>query len=96
MLGFRDLAERLIAEHPEHLTVSGGSEVTPLHVAASAGHSDILLLLIEHGADVNGRGISSDTPLHRASLKARLEAGQFLLNRGADIDVQNDYNNTLH
>ncbi|KAF8492428.1 hypothetical protein F5888DRAFT_1949837 [Russula emetica] len=93
-LGFRDLAEHLIAKHPEHVNARGGFEVTPLHVAASAGHSNILLLLIEHGADVNGQGIYGDTPLHRASVKARLEAGQFLLNRGADIDVQNRYNNT--
>jgi Ankyrin repeats (3 copies)/Ankyrin repeats (many copies) len=93
-LGFRDLAEHLIAEHPQHLTIRGGLEVTPLHVAASAGHSDILSLLIEHGADTNGRGRFGDTPLHRASGTGRLEAGQFLLNRGADIDVQNYLNNT--
>jgi ankyrin repeat protein len=94
MLGFRDLAERLIAEHPQHVTVRGGSEVTPLHVAASAGHSDILSLLIEHGADMNDRNQYGDTPLHRASWNARLEAGQFLLNRGADIDVRDNSNNT--
>ena len=90
MLGFRDLAEHLIAEHPEHINARGGFEVTPLHVAVSAGHSGILLLLIEHGADVNGQGIQGFTPLHRASMNARLEAGQLLLNRGADVDVQND------
>jgi Ankyrin repeats (many copies) len=94
MLGFRDLAEHLIAEYPEHVTVKGGEEVTPLHVAASAGHSDMLSLLIEHGADVNGRGLVGNTPLHRASRNARLEAGQFLLNRGANIDAPNDYNST--
>ncbi|KAF8489007.1 hypothetical protein F5888DRAFT_1213754 [Russula emetica] len=94
MLGFRDLAEHLIAEHPQHVTVGGGREVTPLHVAASAGHSDILSLLIEHGADMNGRGRYGDTPLHRASDKGRLEAGQFLLDRGADIDGQSDNKNT--
>jgi hypothetical protein len=94
MFGFRDLAEHLIAEHPQHVTVRGGSEVTPLHVAASAGHPDILSLLIEHGADMNGQGIYGDTLLHRASQNARLEAGQLLLDRGADIDVQNDYKNT--
>jgi Ankyrin repeats (3 copies) len=90
MLGFRDLAEHLIAEHPEHVNARGGKEVTPLHVAALAGHSDILSLLIEHGADISDRGEDGGTPLHRASLKGRLEAGQLLLNRGADIDDQND------
>jgi ankyrin repeat protein len=94
MLGFRDLAEHLIAEHPEHVNARGGREVTPLHVAASAGHSDILLLLIENGADVNGRGDFGGTPLHRAAIEARLEAGQILLDRGADIDVQDDYKDT--
>ncbi len=93
-LGFRDLAEHLIAMHPEHVNARGGMEETPMHVAASEGHSDILMLLIEHGVDMNGRGKYGDTPLHRATEKARLEAGRFLLNRGADIDVQNDFNNT--
>jgi ankyrin repeat protein len=88
MLGFRDLAEHLIAEHPQHVTVRGGEEVTPLHVAASAGHSDILSLLIEHGADVNGWGKSGDTALRRASKNGRLEVGRVLLNRGADVNVQ--------
>jgi hypothetical protein len=94
MIGFRDLAEHLIASHPQHVNSRGGSEVTPLHVAASAGHSDILLLLIEHGADMNGRGRYGGPPLHRASRKARVEAGQFLLNRGADIDARNVFNRT--
>jgi hypothetical protein len=88
MLGFRELAEHLIAKHPQHVTVMGGEEVTPLHVAASAGHSDILSLIIEHGADVNGRGQDGDTPLRRASKNGRLEAGRVLLDRGADFNVQ--------
>jgi ankyrin repeat protein len=92
--GFRDLAEHLIAEHPEHVNARGGRERTPIHVGALAGHSDILSLLIEHGADMNGRGKYGNTPLHRASENARLEAGQFLVDRGADIDVQNDNNTT--
>jgi ankyrin repeat protein len=94
MLGFCDLARQLIAEHPKHVTVKGGPETTPLHVAASEGHTDILSLLIEHGADVNGPGTHRDTPLHQASRNARLEAGQFLLNRGADIETRNGSSQT--
>jgi ankyrin repeat protein len=94
-LGFRDLAEHLIAEHPEHVNARGGEEETPMHVAVLEGHFDILLLFIEHGADVNGRSSKrGDTPLHRASKNGGLEAGQILLDRGADIEVQNNYNNT--
>jgi len=94
MLGFRDLSEHLIAEHPEQVNARGGLEVTPLHVAASAGHCDILSLLIEHGADMNGQGFGGNTPLHQASENARLEVGQFLLNRGADINAQDILNDT--
>ena len=94
MFGFCDLAEHLIAEHPQHVNARGGSEKTPLHAAASAGHSDILLLLAEHGVDVSGQGKGGSTPLHRASIKGRLEAGQYLLNHGADIDFRDDYRDT--
>ena len=93
-LGFRDLAEHLIAEHPEHVSARGGFQVTPIHAAASAGQTNLLSLLIQHGADVNGRGRIGETPLFVASQNTRLEAGQFLLNHGADIDARNKYNNT--
>jgi ankyrin repeat protein len=85
MLGFRDLAEHLIAEHPEHVNAKGGDEVIPMRVAARHGHVDILSLLLEHGADVDDRN-TGQTPLYRASQYGRLEAGQFLLDRGADIN----------
>ena len=94
MLGFRDLAEHLIAEHPVDVTARGGVRATPLHVAASAGHPDIVSLLIEHDANMNGRGTSRDSPLHEASRNARLEAGQVLLDLGADIDARNQFNRT--
>ena len=55
MLGFRDLAERLIAEHPEHVSARGGWVGIPMHIAAFTGHANILALLVEHGADVDGR-----------------------------------------
>ena len=93
--GFCDLAEHLIAEHPEHVNARSGEGSTPMYIAASEGHSDILLLLIERGADVDDRNEDGNTPLHRASRNGRLEAVQLLLDRGADIDVQNNFNNSV-
>ena len=87
-LGFRDLAEHLIAEHPEHVNASGGSEGTSMHIAAKAGHADILSILVEHGADVDVRGSHLYTPLHHASFDGKLEAGQCLLDRGADVNAR--------
>ena len=94
LLGFRDLAERLIAEHPEYVIARGGLYTTSLHVAARAGHGDILSLLIRHGADVNGWDNHGYAPLIRASSAKRLEAGQILLDHGADIDARSKYNKT--
>jgi len=86
--GFRNLAEHLIAEHPEHVNAQGGSETSPMHVAAREGNTDILLLLLEHGAAMDGWGINGQTPLHRASWYANLDAGQCLLDHGADINFR--------
>jgi ankyrin repeat protein len=96
-LGFCDLAEHLIASHPEHVNARGGKEVTPIHVAAVAGHVDILSLLLELGADAGGRGYYGLTPLHRALGSGRVEAARFLVERGADIKARDSYGRTsLH
>jgi hypothetical protein len=87
-LGFRDLVERLIAKHPEHVNARGGSEVTPMHVAAWAGHTDILTLLLEHGADLEGRGKHNRTPLILAAINGHVEFVRMLLKRGARTDAQ--------
>jgi hypothetical protein len=89
MLGFRDLVDHLIAKHPGHVNARGGIEMTPMHVAASAGHADILSLLLEHGADLEGPGQHNGTPLYRASWSGKVEAGQTLLDRGADVNARN-------
>jgi ankyrin repeat protein len=96
-LGFRVLAEHLIAEHPDHVNARGGWQYTPIHVAAREGHADILSLLLEHGADPDGGGINNlttATPLYRASRRGKLEAGQCLLDRGADINAGNSTGQT--
>ena len=90
IFGFRDLAEHLIAEHPEYVTARGGPEQTPMHVAASAGHANILSLLLEHGAEVDALGHMGQTPLHRASWNLEVEAGRCLLDHGADINARNN------
>ena len=91
MLGFYDLAKHIIAEYPEHVNARGGLEQTPMHVAAYAGHADILSLLHEHGADLEGRGIVGQSPLHLASMSEKLGVVKCLLDLGADINARDDY-----
>ena len=87
-LGFRDLAEHLIAEHPEHVSAQGGHDETPMHAAAAAGHADILSILHEHGADLDGPLINGRSPLYWAFVHDKLEAGKRLLDLGADINAR--------
>ena len=86
-LGFRELAEDLITKHPEHINARGGWEETPMHVAAFAGHTDILSILLEHGANVDCRGIFGQTPLHCAVGKGNIQAVRLLLEHGADFNA---------
>jgi len=88
LLGLRDLVEHLLAEHRDDVHARGGYEITPLHVSARRGHSDIFILLVEHFENVDIQGIWHQTALHRASEGGHVEIGQWLLDRGADINAQ--------
>ena len=88
--GFRDLAEHLIAKHPEHVNARGGPDVTPIHAAARRGHADIVALLLECGADLEGQGGYNQTPLHLAPWSGNLEVGRYLLDHGANINAREE------
>ena len=95
-LGFCDLANFLIVEHPEHVNARGGEYDTPMHVAVNAKHANILSLLIEHGADIEGQCniMANGTPLHHAAWFGRFEAGQCLLDHGANISARDNDRDT--
>ena len=90
-LGFRDLAEHLIAEHPELVNVTveeeDGDGETPIYIAAGAGYIDIMSLLYEHGGDVDCKCTNGFSPLHRAA-NGNLEVGKWLLDHGADVNAR--------
>uniref|UniRef100_A0A3P9DIE1 Uncharacterized protein n=1 Tax=Maylandia zebra TaxID=106582 RepID=A0A3P9DIE1_9CICH len=52
---------------------------TPLHLACSFGHRDVVEELLKAGADVNLQNNLGDTPLHKAAYagrKVRIERGK--------------------
>jgi len=87
--GFRDLVERLLAKHPEHVNANGGLH-TPLFASAFRRHLDVFSLLIDHLPDVDIRTDFSYTALHLAAWRGYHEVGQRLLGCGADVNARCD------
>ena len=63
-------------------------EYTPLHLAASHGHTSTVKLLLSKGALVDARGLNSHyTPLHFAAGNGHNSTVKLLLSRGASIEA---------
>ena len=92
--GFRDLVERLLAKHPEHVNAQGGLQMTPLYASARKRHLGVFSLLIDHFPDVDIRTREDHTALHLAAWRGYLEIGQRLLGRGADVNARTDNGKT--
>ena len=74
---------------------SSGS--TPLHVAASNGHAEVVALLLEKGADPNAQNRLEVTPLHMAAKNGHLPVVEMLVAHGADVNARQCANQTaLH
>ena len=56
----------------------------PLHQAASRGHKDIVILLLQNGADVNVSNKVKETPLHKAVCAGSIDIMKILLEHGAN------------
>jgi len=61
---------------------------TPLHIAASRGHKDIVNFLIANKADVNAQGWGGFTPLHYAAGSGHKDVAGLLLANKAKVNVE--------
>ena len=95
--GFTDVLEKLIREHPEHVSARGGPYGTALHAASRTNHLKVVQILLRHGADVNAPGMWGRTPLLFPSEWGHLEVVRWLLEHGADVNAEdNDSWTSLH
>jgi ankyrin repeat protein len=93
-LGFRDLVEHLIAEHPEDLYAKIYGVGTPLHLSVQQGNIKAVSLLLEHLPNVDILGKDGQSPLHEAPAMERLEIGRLLLSHGADVNFRDHLGRT--
>jgi uncharacterized protein len=67
---------------------------TPLHLAASQGHSGIAKYLLENNADTHVQDITGATPLHEAVRYGHTDIAKMLLDAGADINAEDNLGKT--
>ncbi len=66
--------QRILVEDPAAVALKNEYYETPLHIAASENHLEVVTFLLEAGADADAIGMNGFTPLHLAGEPAVFEA----------------------
>ena len=67
---------------------------TPLLIAATNGHIDVVRVLLIHGANPNIQNVDGVTPLHNSIFEGHVETVKLLLEYGANPAVYDRLGNT--
>jgi ankyrin repeat protein len=62
---------------------------TPLHYAATGGHTSLIQLLLEESAYIDAESPNGTTPLMMAARYGNAKVTQLLIDEGADVSVKN-------
>lgn len=84
--GHKDLVRKLIARDAD-VNKPGW---TPLHYAATGGHLEVMLILLEEHAFIDAESPNKSTPLMMAAMYGSPAAVRLLLEAGADPMVRNE------
>jgi len=85
----------LVEKDPALLGIKDDQGRTLLHLAAVAGHLEMVRWLIGRGVEVDARTAQMSTPLMHASLAGKTDIVRLLLARGADIGARDSYQRTV-
>jgi len=87
-------AAKLLLKHGANANLTSTPDtLTPLHVAAQAGHDKLASLLLTKRADANALDSSGATPLHHAARALRAKVTLALIKAGADPQVADSAGN---
>jgi uncharacterized protein len=84
--GYKDLVRKLIARDAD-VSKPGWA---PLHYAATGGHVEVILMLLEAHAYVDAESPNKSTPLMMAAMYGSTAAVRALLDGGADPTLRNE------
>ncbi|XP_006817520.1 ankyrin repeat and KH domain-containing protein 1-like [Saccoglossus kowalevskii] len=92
--GYYELAQVLLAMHANVEDRGIKGDCTPLMESSSAGHTDIIRLLLAHGADINAQSSTGNTPLMYTCNGGHEDAVKVLLENGANLEDVNENGHT--
>ncbi len=87
-----DLAavKELVEKDASLLESRDGNGSTPLHIACTKGHLELVRYLLTAGADPLAGDNENSTPLHAAAIGGNTDIAQLLLDRNIDVDIRDD------
>ncbi|KAK1512120.1 pfs domain-containing protein [Colletotrichum tamarilloi] len=83
--------EEILKANPELINAKSGNYVTALQVAASNGHTEVVVMLLGRGANLHAKGGQTGTALQAASLSGHEDIVEILIDKGADPNMQGGY-----
>jgi len=98
-LGSMPIVEYLVSKDPAicRITLIDFRGKTPLHLASSKNHANVVEFLLEKGAAVDPKSDERRTPLFMAADQGAVDVVKLLMERGADVTIRDtELQSVLH